>query len=184
MIRVAVGSTNPVKIRSALQGIATALKIDASGVSCEGFAVGSDVSDQPIGDDETKLGAANRARRAFTAHFDKYGENPTYSIGLEGGVGSVDEELHCFAWMVIFNGKALGSAKSASFPLPPCISDLVKDGMELGAADDQVFGTTNAKQGDGTVGHFTRNVVDRTKYYEMAVVLAMIPFLWPDLYRP
>lgn len=55
-------------------------------------------------------------------------------------------------------------------------------GMELGDADDAVFGTKNAKQGDGTVGHLTHNVIDRTKYYTSAVILAMIPFHWPDLY--
>lgn len=55
--------------------------------------------------------------------------------------------------------------------------------MELGAADDHLFGTINSKQSGGSVGQFTRGVIDRTRYYEHAVVLAFVPFLWNSLYE-
>ena len=54
--------------------------------------------------------------------------------------------------------------------------------MELGNADDKVFSTVNSKQKGGTVGKLTRGVIDRAQYYESAVILAMIPFIWPSLY--
>jgi inosine/xanthosine triphosphatase len=202
LVRVAVGSTNPVKVRAARQGVAAALQLVADSSDCvqaTGFATESRVPDQPKGDPQTKLGAVNRAKAAYSAFYTANGTYPDYAVGLEGGVrvievdssdnssdnnsGTPARDLECFAWMAVFDGNKVGAARSASFILPRAISRLVlEQGMELGAADDTVFGTKNAKQGDGTVGHLTRNVIDRTRYYEMAVTLAMIPFLNNDLY--
>jgi inosine/xanthosine triphosphatase len=118
---------------------------------------------------------------------EKNGAPPTYSIGIEGGIiindkGTANEEMHCTAWIVIFDGTRFGSAKTASFCLPPQICSLIHDGIELGAADDIVFSRVNSKQGDGTVGRLTRGVIDRTSYYSSAVILAMIPLQWPSLW--
>ena len=94
--------------------------------------------------------------------------------------------MECCAWM---ERTALlptfGSARTSTFQLPAAIVDLVNSGMELGDADDQVFGTVNSKQGEGTVGHLTNgvSVISRANYYEPAVVLAFIPFIWPSLYE-
>ena len=60
---------------------------------------------------------------------------------------------------------------------------LVREGKELGEADDIVFGKENSKQTYGAVGLLTGDVIDRTRFYEDAVVLALIPFRNPDLYR-
>ena len=65
------------------------------------------MSDQPIGDDETKIGATNRAKAAFDAALEtaKTREDegstarPDFGVGLEGGVEIVDgvggKELWC-----------------------------------------------------------------------------------------
>lgn len=53
------------------------------------------------------------------------------------------QELECFAWVVVQSpcGAATSHARSASFPLPPALSELMlRDGLELGDADDKVFG--------------------------------------------
>lgn len=180
---IAVGSTNPVKIESSSVGITAALKIESKDINFEGFDVPSGVPAQPVGDDETKQGSINRAITAYECFSSKYGNPPQFSIGLEGGISALGEEnMECFAWISIFNGIKTSCARTGSFVLPPAIRDHVRGGMELGDADDAVFGTKNAKQGDGTVGHLTRNVINRTSYYSPAVTLAMIPFLWPELY--
>jgi non-canonical (house-cleaning) NTP pyrophosphatase len=57
------------------------------------------------------------------------------------------------------------------------IAALVREGVELGEADDRVFGRKGSKEGDGIVGLLTGGVVDRANYYSQAIVLAMIPFL-------
>ena len=57
----------------------------------------------------------------------------------------------------------------------------MRQGIELGHADDQVFGRSNSKQQNGSVGLLTGDVVDRTAYYVQAVILALIPFKNPTL---
>ncbi|MEA2092675.1 MAG: DUF84 family protein, partial [Patescibacteria group bacterium] len=56
------------------------------------------------------------------------------------------------------------------------IIELIKEGKELGEADDIVFQRNNSKQENGAVGILTGDVVDRTKCYTEAVILALIPF--------
>jgi non-canonical (house-cleaning) NTP pyrophosphatase len=125
----------------------------------------------------------NRAIAAWDAYKIKYGTNPSFSVGLEGGILIIGEDdMDCCAWMVIYDGCKFGSARTATFSLPPAIVALVKGGMELGEADDTVFKTTNSKQKEGTVGHLTNGVISRAMYYEPAVILAFIRFNWPDLY--
>jgi hypothetical protein len=48
--------------------------------------------------------------------------------------------LECFAWVVLLDGASgkRAKARSASFELPPAVSALILDGMELGHADDMV----------------------------------------------
>ena len=182
---LSIGSKNPVKYKSSLDGYIKAFGLNDNNVIAEGYNVSSLVSDQPFGDEETKLGASNRAKNAYQEYLSKHESvAPTYSIGLEGGcLVNTEEELECFAWIAVFDGKRMSFARTASFILPPCIRDLVRnEGLELGDADDRIFGTVNSKQNSGTVGHLTKGVIDRCLYYEHAVVLAFIPFHWPLLY--
>lgn len=62
------------------------------------------------------------------------------------------------------------------------IIELIKEGKELGEADDIVFQRNNSKQENGAVGILTGDVVDRTKCYTEAVILALIPFKNVNLY--
>ena len=50
--------------------------------------------------------------------------------------------LECFAWVVVRSPcGGTSHARSASFPLPPAVSELMlREGLELGDADDRVFG--------------------------------------------
>ena len=183
MLVVAVGSTNPVKIDSARNGISQAIAKKQE-VCSEGFPVISTVPDQPFGLVQTRKGAKDRAINAWHAYSNKHGSTPHYSIGMEGGIIK-DEEgvMHCIACICIYNGTCCGTASTASFPLPIAITKLVQDGLELGDADDQVFNTVNSKQGEGTVGKLTRGVINRCAYYEHAVVLAFMRFNFPQLYE-
>ena len=182
MMRLAVGSTNPVKVNSAKSGIAHALGKEQD-IECEGFPVESTVPDQPFGLTQTKQGAKDRAVNAWSAYIAKHGSAPHYSVGMEGGIiEDKDKVMHCIACISLYNGVVFGNANTASFPLPTAISKLVHEGLELGDADDKVFNTVNSKQGDGTVGKLTRGVINRTVYYEHAVVLAFARFNFPQLY--
>ncbi len=135
--------------------------------------VDSGVGDQPTSDDETRIGARNRATAASNAL-----PEADYWVGLEGGVEVIDEQLMAFAWMAIkgSNGK-IGEARSATLPLPPAVKDLVDSGMELGDANDKVFSTVNSKQGGGAYGLLTNGLYTRESIYTQTMIIALTPFV-------
>jgi inosine/xanthosine triphosphatase len=120
----------------------------------------------------------NRVNNAFAASPDA-----DFWIGIEGGVQESNGELGAFAWVVVRSAVGLGKARSGTFFLPKVVSDLVAQGMELGAADNLVFKQSNSKQAAGAIGLLTNNVVDRRQLYEQAVVLALVRFKNEALYQ-
>ncbi|GAB3164267.1 inosine/xanthosine triphosphatase [Telluribacter humicola] len=172
---VVVASQNPVKVDAALSGFQRMfpdVELEAVPVS-----VPSGVADQPMSDEETLLGAQNRVLNAYQAYPDA-----DYWIGIEGGVETRGDELAAFAWIVVRSQTMVGKARSGLFFLPPAVAALVKQGVELGEADDQVFGHTNSKHKGGAIGLLTDNVVDRKQLYEQAVLLSLVSFKNQELY--
>lgn len=166
---VAVGSLNPVKVgaaRSVVTHLAPAARV-------EGISVASGVSDQPWGDDETIRGALARARAARAALDADWG------IGIEGGVVSMpDGGVRTCAWAAIVTRQGReGIGGSLSLELPHRVASLVRGGLELGHAMDQVTGTHDVKRGLGAVGILTGGVVTRERAYEVLVAYAAAPLL-------
>ncbi len=174
MTTIIVASTNPVKIQAALDGFQRMFP-DQS-FTAQGMSAASGVSDQPMTDAETRRGALNRVTNARQALPDA-----DYWIGMEGGVEDVEGELETFAWIVVTDGVRTGKSRTATFYLPEETARLVRQGIELGHADDRVFGRSNSKQQNGSVGLLTGDAIDRTGFYTQAVVLALIPFRNPTL---
>ena len=184
-LRVAVGSKNPVKVAAVRQAFFRAFPDRP--LVCVGHDVPSGVPDQPWGRDETQSGARQRACGALRAE-----TGADYAVGIEGGVVDVFDGLRSVAYVAIRRRDMLPSPTSlsvehtASFLLPPRVERLVRGQepghgkLELGAACDLVFNETNSKQQGGTVGAVTRGLLDRTTYYEHAVVCALAPFLHDD----
>ncbi len=142
--------------------------------------VGSNVSSQPMDDQETLTGARNRAYHARQAC-----PQADYWVGLEGGLSPLDgeeENLAAFSWIYILGRSRAGFGRSASYILPKKIADLIHQGMEQGEADDLVFGQENSKHTSGGVGLLTNDLITRAELYAMAVKLALIPFIQQDLY--
>ena len=169
MKTIVVASTNPVKIQSALAGFERMFAGEA--FTARGVSVPSGVSDQPMSDEETLRGALQRAENARTAE-----PEADYWAGIEGGCEEKFGELWTFAWVVVLSREQTGKARTGAFCLPREIAELVRQGVELGEADDRVFVRSNSKQMNGAIGILTGDVIDRTQYYEAAVVLALIPF--------
>lgn len=173
MTFVVVASQNPVKIAAAQQGFERMFPdID---FRFEGVSVPSGVADQPMTRAETLQGAVNRAQEAAETL-----PQADYSIGIEGGIDIVDGRLEVFAWVVIQQDKQIGRAQTGVFYLPDEVAQLVRAGKELGEADDIVFGRSNSKQGTGSIGLLTDDVMTRTSYYVDAVIMALIPFKKPQ----
>ncbi len=165
----AVGSTNPVKVQAVRDGAGLMLP----GVEVIATRVDSGVSAQPIGDEEMIAGASQRAQAALAA-------NPSamYGVGLEGGVVELPDGMYATAWCVIVHRDGRrGSASTGNFLLPKQVADLVRAGVELGHACDQIFGTHNSKHHLGTTGILTHGKYTRAQYYAPAVTLALIPFV-------
>jgi inosine/xanthosine triphosphatase len=175
MPHLVVASTNPVKLAAATQGFQTVFA--SASFSTEGLSVPSGVADQPMSDSETLAGARTRAANARAAR-----PQADYWIGIEGGCSLEHGALWAFAWVVVQRADDLvGQARTAAFALPFEISYLVRQGVELGAADDRIFGRHNSKQTNGAVGILTADAIDRQHYYTHAVILALIPFCNPTL---
>lgn len=171
---------NPIKIQAAKNGFEKmfpTLEFEFVGVS-----VLSNVADQPFSNDETILGAKNRADNASNEIKDA-----DFYIGIEGGIEQINNEMEAFAWVVVKSvgkyGKAkYGKARTGTFFLPREVVELIKSGKELGEADDIVFKRKNSKQKNGAVGILTGDIIDRTRYYTEAVILALIHFRNVNLY--
>ncbi|KAF8853970.1 NTPase [Acephala macrosclerotiorum] len=173
--QIVVASKNPVKIAAALEGFQRMFPNFT--YTIHGISVPSGVPEQPFTDAETLQGALNRAQSAR----EQVPEGD-YWIGLEGGVEDTPDRaagaLQSFAWIVIIDRERgrTGKARTATFYQPEEVAKLVRGGMELGHADDAVFGRSNSKQSNGSVGLLTGDVIGREAYYVQAVILALIPF--------
>ncbi len=173
--RIVVASKNPAKIRAAL-GAFRRMFPDRR-FEVEGVSVPSGVSPQPMSDEETLLGARNRAEAARRLVPDA-----DYWVGMEGGVEEHPAGLASFAWIVVLSGSRVGKGRTGVFLLPDPIASLVQRGVELGTACDQVFSRAGSKLETGAIGLLTRGTMDRVELYEHATVLALLPFVNPELY--
>lgn len=176
MKKIVVASKNSVKIEAARLAFERVFPDET--FACQGVSAASGVSDQPMSDIETYTGAMNRVQAARGTEPDA-----DFYIAFEGGLEERDGAMEVFAWVVIESSTGVfGRGRSATYFLPETIAAHVRSGMELGAADDLVFGRTNSKEQNGSVGILTGDLITRTAYYVEAATLALIPFRNPDLY--
>ena len=174
-ILVAVGSTNPVKVKAtqnAFQKIWPDKKFIVKGVQID-----SGISNQPMSDQESIQGAKNRAAKAL------HELKADYGVGLEGGVNQIDEYWFDCGWVVVVDSKGIeGIGSTARIITPPKMMEMIHQGQELGNVVDYFFGTKNAKQSDGHFGLMTRNAITRTSGYTDGIIMALTRFLNPQLF--
>ena len=174
-MKIIVASKNPVKIRAALKGFEKMFPKEKFAI--EGISVPSGVPDQPTSDRESLNGALNRAKNASKAYL-----NADFWVGMEAATTESDGEMRSYSWVVVKSKNKIGKGRTTTYILPEKIASLIKQGMELGDADDLVFKKKNSKQENGSVGILTHNVIDRVEMYWPAVAMALIPFKNPELY--
>lgn len=168
MKTLVVASQNPVKAKAALAGFKR--MFPETQVQLRTLSVESGVGHQPMTEVETLRGAENRAHAAL----ERVPE-ADFWVGIEGGIEDLADGMLAYAWIVVLSAGPTGKGRTGGFVLPEAVARLVRDGKELGDANDLVFGRQNSKQQEGAIGLLTGNVMDRTELYEHAVVLALAP---------
>jgi len=128
----------------------------------------SNVLSQPIGHEMTRRGAINRANQALNASND----HCQISIGLEGGVVWIGENLYVCNWgaLVTTDGH-LFTASGAAIPLPASFQEEILAGKELGDILDDYANRHRINIAEGAVGYFTDTLVDRKTMYRHIVSL-------------
>ncbi|MBO1436958.1 inosine/xanthosine triphosphatase [Meiothermus sp. CFH 77666] len=170
---IIVGSTNPAKLEPARLVFAEVFP----GVAVRGVEVESGVSAQPVGYDETLMGAQNRAQAALAF------PGAALGVGLEAGVELNLEGVWLFNVAVILRADGRrGVSRGGSVLLPPIVAERVRKGEELGLVMDDLMGQKDTKKGSGAVGILTLSRIERVEFWRHTIELALPPFLRPELY--
>jgi inosine/xanthosine triphosphatase len=175
-VRVAVGSTNPVKVEAVRQELARILRVPAE---VKGFPVPSSVPEQPRSD-ETLAGARVRARAAVEAWPDC-----DYAVGIEAGlIKYPGEEAHleAQACAVVDRTGWETHGWGPAFHYPPWVTERALKGEMVSqilgpVANDPAIGSTT-----GAIGYLSEGRLDRTGLTRMAVLMAFLPRLRRGLY--
>ncbi|WP_404342543.1 inosine/xanthosine triphosphatase [Pseudoalteromonas mariniglutinosa] len=175
ILRIIVGSRNPVKINAAKHIFS--LFFTEHNIDCQGIDAPSGVPAQPIGEEQTRLGAENRV-----SYCQQHYEADFY-VAMEGGAEQFSYGAATFAFVVIANSEQSSIGRSSNLPLPQTMYNALLTGQELGDIMDQAFNTQNIKQRGGAIGLLTNNHATRESTYTQALTLAMAPFLYPELFQ-
>jgi inosine/xanthosine triphosphatase len=177
VIRIRVGSTNPVKVNAARHAFSQAYPNHI--IHCEGQHAPSGVADQPMTEADTRLGAQNRARYCF----ENASSDMNFFVAMEGGVDAFEEGAATFAYVAIMDDKGkLMTGRSANLPLPNKVYQRLQANEELGIVMDELFNTDNIRQKGGAIGLLTNHAATRESVYTQALVLALAPALHPEHY--
>jgi inosine/xanthosine triphosphatase len=165
-LRYALGTTNQAKRKAVVL---------ATGTEPICLAVPSGVSDQPLSEEETILGAINRAKEALLRV-----PEADIGLGLEGGL-TFDAQYTgqwylisvCAAW----DGRRLYLGKGLSFPIPNEVGErLQQERIELRTVIDEYSGTVGTNQKGGAYALFTADRIQRASVFRDAVIAAVTPF--------
>lgn len=175
-IKICVGSTNPVKINAVTLAAAELKNLGA--VEVTGVETDTGVSEQPFSDQETRLGAINRARAALQALRGQAQaeKDTTYlGLGLEGGVTEGDDgHLWSTVWSAVAedNGQ-VWLANGARVQIPDILAKRLRAGEELGPVVAQLTGLADVRKKQGMFGIVTNNYVTRTEEYSSLAKFAL-----------
>jgi inosine/xanthosine triphosphatase len=174
MLKIAVGSKNPVKVEAVKSGFEKVFG------DCEvvGVSVPSGVSEMPMSFSEIAQGAKNRALNAIQTLKADYG------VGLEGGLNDTELGTFLAGFVAIVNKEGVwGYAGGEGLFMPEKIVAIVKkEKRELGDVMDEIRGLKNTKQHEGCIGYFTNNLIDRKDSFEKPVICALSRFSKKELF--
>lgn len=179
VLRVAVGSQNPVKI----QAVRDAISEVWPAANCLGCSVESGVPAQPRSEEEAIRGATNRAMSACKKLDANLG------VGLEGYTVDTSHGMFLSAWVAIVRQEDLerkpipfGLGSSGRLLVPNDLAEKIRHGDELGPLMDQATSQQNTKQKHGAVGVLTNGLINRQEGLRTGVLCALARFVSPINY--
>ncbi len=172
-MKIFVGSTNPVKI----EAVKLVAQHQWPDVEVTGFSVPSEVAEQPRSDDETELGAINRAKNALAKAKKEnlLGQGENLGVGLEGGVFTNNKgELWNTVWGAVVDeqGKVI-TVNGSKFKLSAVIAEPIQAGREMGPVLAEMTNHKDLRQEEGMIGTVTKKFTTRTKAYMSIVELTL-----------
>ncbi len=160
MIKIAIGTKNPAKIKAA------ELACRELGGELIAVNVPSGVAEQPFSDEETMEGALNRARNALMEAEADFG------IGLEGGVVKTPYGLFICNWGALMTKTGDSFiAGGARIKLPDEVAQELFSGRELGPVMDEYTKKQDIRKTEGAVGVFSNNRITRDRMFEHVMEL-------------
>lgn len=166
-MKVAIGSQNKTKVGAVEKVFGT---MNASIIAID---VPSGVSAQPFSDEETMVGAKNRA---YAALLDT---NSDIGIGLEGGVMETSKGLLLCNWGVLkLKDGTEFVASGARILLPDEVANGLRQGFELSQVMDEYTSKHDVRSKEGAIGIFTYGLVDREEMFTHIVKLLIGQYLY------
>jgi len=159
-MKVAVGSTNPVKVKA----VEEALGLEVVPVKAE-----SGVSPTPTSIEEMVKGAVNRAKRAFSVG------GVVMGVGIEGGLYRAGDWWFLTAFAAVWDGKREGVGHGFGLPIPHSLVERTRE-KELGEVMEELS-SKGVKEREGAVGVLTRNYLERKDMLVWAVKAAYGDYL-------
>lgn len=172
--RIAVATGNRVKVE-AVRNVFTQVFGYVEVVEVEADHA---VSGEPVGD-TTIEGAIKRARIALEQSDAEYG------VGVEAGLFHVDRLGKYFdvQYCAITDASGLSTfGHGPGFEYPPEVTEAALSGIAVGDIMSGVTGVEGIGHKSGSIGYLSAGVINRTSLTELAVLMALIPRIRPELY--
>jgi len=173
-MKVAVGSTNPVKIQSVKEVFNEVFGKEVEIVSVK---ADSRVSNQPFKEDIIQ-GSVNRAKNALKL------TDADFGVGIESGVMKFGEKWYNLGFIAIIDKKGnMGTGTSGWFECPSGVLKELENGKELGQVISAMTGIVDVQRQEGAIGIFTKGKVTRKELYKHGIFMALAKFLSPEIFR-
>lgn len=173
-IKVAVGSTNKVKVDAARNVFTQAFGL----VEIASIEPEQNVGRQPL-EEKTIEGAIQRARDAIEKGDADFG------VGIEAGLfynKVLKKYLDIQYCAIVDSGGSMTVGHGPGFEYPPEVVKTVLKGGTVGDTMSDITGIESIGHKMGSVGYLSDGMIDRTSLTEIAILMALIPRIRKGLY--
>ncbi len=163
---IAVGSTNPVKVQAVKQALA------GENVRILPYAASSEVSAQPLSDEETRTGAIQRAQNCLDNC------EADLAIGLEAGVSFHGDNVYLSHWGALVHERQKFTSNGPQILLPRSFQKELLAGRILEELMHEKTGIESLGKKAGAIAVFTGNRVNREQMLTQIVQVLIGQYLY------